>query len=397
MRTTGQFLGAFFVAAAVFGTAMLTPSAASAAGGTCSCNSGCHNSPGMCLLKNFCALGYVASCGYRSDDGGLPVCPKVGYISCDGTCGCVPIPGFCETVGGADYCDSGPPDTGTDTATADTSVSDTATADTATADTATSDTAVSDTAVSDTLVDTGTPVDSAPPVDTGTPVDSAPPVDTGTPADSAPPIDTGTPVDSTPPDDTGTPPVDAPADTCVPSACPPGTKAVVIAGECDPFCAQPCGTGEFKCAGLTGTKCSDGFCIPACLLTGCPDCQRCSIGDGKCFDDTSACADAGSDGGGGDGTASDGGTGDGSGGDGSGDDASGGDGGVDAATVGDSSFGADGDLDGAPGNPDAGTAPKGGCGCEIPGDSSTGSNAALLAAAAAMVVFARRRRGRKAQ
>ncbi len=295
------------------------PSIASASPGTCKCNSGCHANPGQCVKGNGCSLGYAPTCGYRSESSGAPVCPKVGYLSCNGTCECVPIPNFCETVGGAEYCDAGPPDTG---------APDTYEPP---------DTYVEDTYVEDTYVE-----------------------------------------------DTYVPP---PVDSCVPLACPAGTKGVAVPGECDPFCAQPCGGGEFKCAGLFGTTCVDGFCVPDCLITGCAACQTCGLGDGKCFE--SGCGeDAGGDGA----TTTDAAA--------PGDDtgSSGGDGGSSPgdSTVapGDASGGAS-DAQGSAQSPlvDGPVEQDGGCGCRVGARTSSEGLAAAAMGIGALIVARRRRRG----
>lgn len=359
---------------AVLGLALLSATfagerAASAAPGTCKCNSGCHGNPGQCVKGAACSIGYAPTCGYRGGDSGTTSsCPKIEFISCNGECSCVPIPGFCETVGGAEFCDAGPEPV-PDTSAPDTFVPDTAVTDTFVPD------AVPDTFVPDAEPDTFVP---------DTFVSETDPPDTFSP-DTEPPPDTFVP----------------PTDTCVPLMCPPGTKAISIAGECDPFCAQPCGSGEFKCSGLVGTECREGFCVPRCLVSGCPDCKKCSLGDGTCFDDPASC-----DGGVPDGFTTDTmGTGDGTS---TGDSTAVGDGtatedstiipGDDTGgtSTGDSSAGADGDLADtdpfAPADPVAGTEESGGCGCAIPGSSTETSLAALAGAAGLAMLFARRRR-----
>ncbi|MGZ3420475.1 MAG: hypothetical protein ACXVEE_21545 [Polyangiales bacterium] len=324
----------------LFGIAVFTvglslvgsPSTAMAAPGTCKCNSGCHANPGQCVKGTGCGVGYAPSCGYRDGDAGA-MCPMVGYISCNGDCSCVPIPGFCETVGGADYCDSGVPDSGTtDSGVKDGSVGD-----------------------SSTGVDSGIKTDSAV-TDTG-----KPPTDSG-----KPPADSGTTVDS-----------------CVPLDCPMGTKTVVVPGECDPFCAQPCGGGEFKCSAHFTCDTSTGFpgfCVPDCLLPGktCDPakCESCDISStsptaGTCFADLSTCGgDGGADGSDLDGAATDDG------------------GATDGST----------DLDGAAADDagdgtnfaDADTGNNGGCGCTIP--RTERSDLGLAAVAAGLALIAARRR-----
>lgn len=345
--------------AAVF----LAPTPAAAAPGTCKCNNGCHANPAQCVKAAGCNIGYAPSCGFRTGDGGIPECPKTDYISCNGDCTCVPIPGFCETVGGAEYCDAGPeptPDTGPgDTGPADTG----APLDSGVApDSSTPDTTVVDSSVPDTTAtDSGTP-------DTTTPDTIVP--DSVVPDSAA--------VDSAPDGATDT----FVPDSCVPLACPPGTKSVPIPGECDPYCAPPCGSGEFKCPGLTGASCTDGFCVPKCLVSPCPDCKRCSLGDGTCFDDPTAC-DGGVGDGGGDGAsdgASDGAVGD----TGLGPDGSVGDVGADGSLD-------DGGAEGGLADPDAVIGGNGGCGCSTP---QTG-NAGLAGLALPLAWIAlRRRKGR---
>jgi len=369
-----QFFGAVAIAfASLFSLA--TPSVANAAPGTCKCNSGCHASPGQCVKGAACNIGYAPTCGYRS---GAAECPKVGYISCDGTCTCTPIPGFCESIGGAEYCDSGAPDTSVP----DTFVPDTFVPDTFVPDTFVPDTFVPDTFVPDTFV---------PPTDSFV-------EDTFVPDTFVPDTfveDTFVPdtfVPDTYVEDTFVPDVDS----CVPLECLPGTKTIVIPGECDPFCAQPAGGGEFKCS--LGFVPVDGFCLPKCMTTGfaCADCKRCSLGDGTCFDDITACDGGVPDGFEG-GTTDTAGGGDGSGGDGTVvEDTSvsfdtGGTG--DDATVGDSSGTVDtGDPFGPAPDAEATTETQGGCGCSVPGTSSDTTLAALAGAAALALVFARRRR-----
>ncbi|MBL8720099.1 MAG: hypothetical protein JNL79_29200 [Myxococcales bacterium] len=355
MRLHGLFAGGLTLA-----LALLAPARADAAPGTCKCNSGCHANPAQCVKASGCNIGYAPSCGFRGADGGIPECPKTGYISCNGDCTCEPIPGFCETIGGADYCDAGPKDSGSDTtpvdggidATFDSSVPDTTVTDGGAGDSAPVDSTPTDGGIADSLGTDSTAVDTFVP-DTAA-VDSAPDVAT-----------------------------DTPTDACVPLECPAGTKAIPIPGECDPFCAPPCGTtGEFKCAGLTGTVCTDGFCVPKCLVSPCPDCKRCSLGDGLCFDDPTAC---------------DGGVGDG--GDGGASDASGDgdDGGASDATIGDA--GADGAADGATdADLDGGVDPlleagsDGGCGCATPRSARAEGGLAAIGLLALAGRLRRRRR-----
>jgi len=294
MHRTHSF--AFLVAATIAFSVTMIPRAASASPGTCTCNSGCHESPGMCIQKVFCSVGYLPSCGYRGGDGGAPECPKIGYLSCDGTCTCVPVPGGCEVFPDAEYCDSGPKDSSTDG-----------------------------------VVD----------------------------------------VDSSFPDTTTetTPPPDTP-DGCVPMTCPPGTKAIAVPGECDPFCANPCGSPEFGCKGFFGTECKDGFCVPKCLTKPCAACTKCSVGTGTCEDDGS-CSDGGD--GGGEGS-SDTSSSDSSSSDGAGDDTS-----LDSSPPGDG------------GGDELAQGDTGGCGCNVPGG-TTAAELGLVAAAAALVVLVSRRR-----
>ncbi len=287
-RLARSVWAAWVVASAVATTSTVVE----ASPGTCKCNSGCHANPGQCVQGNGCSIGYAPSCGYRTAATGA-TCPKTEYISCNGDCTCAPIPNFCETVGGAEYCDAGPPDAAPDTFVPDTYVPDTYVPDTYVEDTYVEDTYVEeDTYVyvppPDTYVPPPPDTYVPPPPDTYVP----PPPDTYVPPPPdtyVPPPDTFVPDTYVPPPDTFVP------DTCVPLECPSGTRAIPIAGQCDPFCAQPCGGGEFKCAWLAGATCVDGVCVPNCLITGCPDCARCSLGDGKCFSESSACVDAGAD------------------------------------------------------------------------------------------------------
>lgn len=336
---------------------------AAAAPGTCECFSGiCVATPGGCVKTTGCSLGYQAACQIGSRDSG--VCPVPGQVTCLGTCGCMPIAGFCESVGGAEFCDAGVDTGAPDTTVVDTAVPDTSVADSAKPDTSVStDTGVTDTAKPDTAVGDSAPVDTAVP-DTAVPDTAVPdvtPVDTGVPGDGG--VDTGTPGDG---GDTGAP-LDA-ADGCVPLSCPMGTSTVAIPGECNPYCAQPCGTSEFKCSALPGTECRDGFCIPKCLITPCPVCKRCRVGEGVCGDDMTC--DAGPDA-----TPEDTAT----------EDATiDFDTGTDDATTPDA-----GDPFGNADQDTLGT--QGGCGCDVPG-SGTSDALAMLAGAAAIAALARRRR-----
>lgn len=297
---------------------------AAAAPGTCKCNNGCHANPGQCLQGNACSIGYEPTCGFRAADGGAPVCPNLSYISCNGTCACEPVPGYCETIGGAEYCDAGPPDA---------------------------------------AVPDGTTPDAA--------IDSAKP-DAITPDVITPDVVT--------PD---APVPDAPTDTpaCVPLECPTGTKTLVVSGHCDPYCAQPCGSAEFKCPGAL--KCVDGFCIPgssdgdggvsSCIQPGAPPCgtcKLCSFGDGTCFDDP-ACSDGG--------TVTE------TGGEDTGEE--------DTALVFDTALEDTGSVEDTGVAPEAPAGEDGGCNCSSPGNASK-TDLALIAAAGAMltVMFRRRRR-----
>lgn len=304
MSSIGRFVAPLAISLAALSSVVFVPSIARAAPGTCKCNNGCHANPGQCLQGNACSVGYEPTCGFRAADGGAPVCPNLSYISCNGNCTCEPVPGYCETIGGAEYCDAGP----------DTSVPD----------------APMDTSVTDTATD-------------------------------APKSD---------------------GDACVPLTCPPSTKTLVVAGYCDPYCAMPCGTGEFKCPGAL--KCIDDFCIPgttstsadggdagfsSCLLPGAPPCgtcRLCSLGDGTCFDNP-ACSDGGTDGSpdGAD-TAEE-----------------------DTQLVFDTSIGDDTGT----GEGTTPTTDDGGCGCSLPGGSSRDDLIALGVAAALLVMLRHRSRG----
>ena len=83
-----SFALAVGLAASVFGATL----AGEALGdpGTCQCNDGCHSFPGQCTHSNGCNVGYAPVCGTRPTG----TCPKVGWVSCDGTCTCEPIAGF---------------------------------------------------------------------------------------------------------------------------------------------------------------------------------------------------------------------------------------------------------------------------------------------------------------
>ena len=381
-------LGATLSVAAIALVQLVDPAVAWALNpGICKCNSGCHASPGQCVIGNGCNIGYEPLCGYRGGDGGgLASCPKVSYISCDGTCDCAPIPGFCDLVGGADYCETGP-EAGVD-ATSDTTVSTTDTAVADIADTTLSDTTGADTTAMDTTAtaadttsDTaadGPNADSATSVDVAV-SDTTPPLD-ATPVGDAVTVDGA--VDALVSADVG----DAqPGDACDPLVCQIGTISIPVPGSCDPFCAQPCGGGEFKC--FSGTTCSGGYCVPNCLLTPCVPCQRCSLGDGTCFDDPSAC---GSDGG-----SLDGGSGDGLGADGAGRDGAGLDSaGLDSAGL-DGAMSGDATLDDGAASSDgtdANAGNNGGCGCAIPGTGNAGASSAGLAALMLIGATLRRRR-----
>jgi hypothetical protein len=346
----------------------------------CKCNKGCHANPGQCLNGNACNFGYAPSCGFRDADAGAD-CPKSDYISCNGECACTPIPGFCDTIGGAEFCDAGPPDTGLpDTERPDTEMPDTR--------------------------------DTAPPPDTEMPDtrDTAPPPDTFV-EDTYVPPDTFIEDTYVPPDTRDTEPLPdtmdtMPVDSCVPLVCPMGFKTLPVKDNCDPVCAPPCAGGEFKCTSYPGTTCVDGFCVPkgpggdgmSCLTSGCAECKSCNLTDGICFDDITKCVDGGA----GDGGESDG--------------MSDPDGSVsdtadmDGTATGDTGEGTDGtvtnptgdagDVDGSiagdggenPGDPAAATDTQGGCGCSIPGNNAENTLAALTAAAALAMVFARRRK-----
>ena len=297
-----------FLGVTILAGIALAPSPAQAGPGSCSCNSGCHANVGQCIQSAACAKGYAPACGARTADGGSPVCPKVGSVSCDGTCTCTPIPFFCDTVGGADYC----PEPGTDGGT------------------------------------TG---------DGGTTSDSSTTGDGSTGSDTKPP-----PSDATPPPDAKLPPDDAPATlpdgaACPPPVCPAGTRVVVIPKQCDPYCAQPCGAGEFKCP--PSEACVDGWCVPPCLAISCKECQRCDLGGGTCYDDPTACSDAGAGDGGG--LLDDGGFG------------------------GDSGDGSNGDLP---------NTSNGGCGCALPGGANS-DTIALASAFGLLIALGLARRPRK--
>ncbi len=80
------------IAFAIALLAALTPREAAAQdAGTCSCNNGCHDMPGQCLISGTgCALGYAPLCDYRPSG----TCPHVGAVSCNSGCTCTAIPGF---------------------------------------------------------------------------------------------------------------------------------------------------------------------------------------------------------------------------------------------------------------------------------------------------------------
>lgn len=376
-----QLLVAFLASAAL----MTFETQARAVGGTCECYADvCTAGGAACVKSTACEVGYAPVCRARLPDPG--VCSA---LVCTGVCDCAQIPGFCETTGGADYCDAGvdtgpfdtgagdtsvldtgASDTGSDTRDAtlgDTSLGDGTTGDTSIGDTSTGDTSTGDTKI-DTLLDSSATDSRA---DTGgadSGGDSAV-GDTGG-GDSGGDTGSGDTGGDTSAGDSATGDGTAiDGDSCVPKMCPAGTHTTAIPGECNPYCAQPCGMGEFKCSALPGTECKDGFCIPVCLLTGCGACLRCNVGDGKCVDDPAKC-----------------------------------DGGISDADAGSDTF-----LDFDTGTPDATFADardpfldpdfdpygtQGGCGCDVPG--STDDHAALAAAAVALTcVLMTRRRSRR--
>ena len=293
MRNTPSWLKQAFFSVIVLGGVALAPSSAQASPGTCSCNSGCHDNVGQCVKGASCSKGYAPACGARTPDSGSTTCPKVGSVSCDGVCNCTPIPFFCDTVGGAEYC----PDAGTDGGT------------------------------------------------TG---------DAGK-SDGSTPLP-----DATPTPDAKLPPEDAPATLpdggkCPPPSCPPGTRTIVIPKQCDPYCAQPCGTGEFKCP--PGLACVEGWCVPGCLATACTGCQSCDLSAGSCYDDPALCGDGGIVGG-----------------------DSGG-------------FGDDGGDAGDPLSADPSGTAKGGCGCATVG--SNNDTVALMGAFGVLIALGLARRPRK--
>ena len=75
--------------AAVLASLLAHPTDA-AAQGRCSCNSGCHQYPGQCVQRSAtgCDPGFAPFCGTRSS-----TCPNTGWVSCDGDCTCVRVPG----------------------------------------------------------------------------------------------------------------------------------------------------------------------------------------------------------------------------------------------------------------------------------------------------------------
>lgn len=92
MHTPKLLLPALFAATLALSQlfALATPSQALAQG-TCSCNNGCHARPGQCVMNggNGCAAGYAPFCETRATS-----CPTMGWVSCSGSCACVPIPGY---------------------------------------------------------------------------------------------------------------------------------------------------------------------------------------------------------------------------------------------------------------------------------------------------------------
>lgn len=77
------------IAAAVLASLLSHPADASAQG-RCSCNSGCHQYPGQCVQRSAtgCDPGYAPFCGTRAS-----TCPNTGWVSCNGECTCVRVPG----------------------------------------------------------------------------------------------------------------------------------------------------------------------------------------------------------------------------------------------------------------------------------------------------------------
>jgi MYXO-CTERM domain-containing protein len=194
-----------------------------AAQGTCRCNRGCHNFPGQCVQSGTgCAAGYAPFCGTRAD-----AC-QTGWVSCNGTCTCVRIPGY----------DAGVPPTDVPG------------------------------------VDVSMPTDTGTPVDTGFPVDASVPTDLGTPVDVGPRPDTGMPTDTGPRPDTGAP-VDRPVipGEDVPVSMPDGAVPFdrpVVPGEDVP----PPQDAGFAPDGAPACVCPGGLCIAGRCITERCDYQK---------------------------------------------------------------------------------------------------------------------------
>jgi hypothetical protein len=255
--------------------------------GRCNCNNGCHAYPGQCVLRGGagCETGYAPFCGTRATS-----CPQnSSWVSCNGECQCVRIPGF----------DAGVPDGGSPPPT---------------------DSSITPPRDVTTVADIGVPprdvtVIDAPPVTTDVPADRStpPPVDAPgvdrptTPADvSTPPVDAPGPRDvPVSPVDAPVAPTDAPAapaDASVPGdqpetpeedagpcECPSG---VCVAGRCITDRCQYSPELGFVC-NVAGTACrligGEPYCVPFCLGVRCEAGQFCDRSSGgACVTDNCA-------------------------------------------------------------------------------------------------------------
>jgi MYXO-CTERM domain-containing protein len=89
LPTRNAIVRPLLIVAAVLASLLAHPADASAQG-RCSCNSGCHQYPGQCVQRSAtgCDPGFAPFCGTRS-----ATCPNTGWVSCDGECTCVRVPG----------------------------------------------------------------------------------------------------------------------------------------------------------------------------------------------------------------------------------------------------------------------------------------------------------------
>lgn len=199
---------------------ILIPVHARAQTGTCECNMGCHARPGQCVIRNNCLTGYAPFCGVRAES-----CPQMGWVSCNGMCYCVAIPGF------------------------DAGVRDAAGTDATSTDVAGPDVPGTDATGTD-----ATRMDATPPPDARSDVASIDAPGMDAPAADAPRMDA---------------PAEETADTPMPPACPDG---VVVEGVCyTERCEYQMEIG-WVCR-TRGTECRliDGnpWCIPMCVARTC--------------------------------------------------------------------------------------------------------------------------------